>query len=184
MEQVIALRAKRDEKEIAQKRFDALFLDHHDRIYGVLYRLLGDADESADLVQEVFLRLYQTPPHQQENNVGAWLYRVATNLGYNALRSRKRQRNQSWLWAREENEAEGSAEPLAELLRHEEQATVRRVLAKLPLQQSQLLLLRQMGFSYAELAEICQIKPQSVGTLLARAGEQFRLQYLAQNKAQ
>jgi RNA polymerase sigma-70 factor (ECF subfamily) len=53
------------------------------------------------------------------------------------------------------------------------QAEVRATLARLKPQQGQLLLLRQMGLSYRELAEALDISPNSVGTLLARAEKAF-----------
>ncbi|HET6445631.1 MAG TPA: sigma factor-like helix-turn-helix DNA-binding protein, partial [candidate division Zixibacteria bacterium] len=54
---------------------------------------------------------------------------------------------------------------------------VRAALAELPERQTQLLLMRQMGFSYAELADCFGVAPSSVGTLLARAADAFRVAY-------
>ncbi|MBP6015446.1 MAG: sigma-70 family RNA polymerase sigma factor [Candidatus Promineofilum sp.] len=74
--------------------FDALFHRHYDRVYGVLFRLVGERAEAEDLAQETFLRLYKRVdrgrPLSMDENIGGWLYRVAMNLGYNALRSRRR----------------------------------------------------------------------------------------------
>ena len=47
-------------------------------------------------------------------------------------------------------------------------------LARLAPQQGQLLLLRQLGLSYAELAEVCEINPNSIGKTLSRAADAFR----------
>src|SRR5512146_1682420 len=69
-----------------QAAFEDLFLQHWDRVYGVLFRLTGDRAEAEDLALDTFLRLWQRPPVQDQTLAG-WLYRVATNLGYNALRS-------------------------------------------------------------------------------------------------
>ena len=54
---------------------------------------------------------------------------------------------------------------------------MRRVLAQLPERQTQLLLMRQMGFSYHECAQACNVAPGSVGTLLARATKAFKQAY-------
>jgi RNA polymerase sigma-70 factor, ECF subfamily len=59
----------------------------------------------------------------------------------------------------------------------ETQTLVRAALAQLPERQTQLLLLRQMGMSYNDLAETCQVAPGSIGTLLARAARAFRDAY-------
>ena len=156
--------------------FDALFYRHYDRVYGLLFRLVGDRAEAEDLTQEAFLKLYSRAgsgrPVAIDENVGAWLYRVAMNLGYNAIRSRKRlwQRNVILLPTDEPGVE-------SEVGRREERAAVRMTLARLPERQALLLVLRQMNFSYGECATICEVPPGSVGTLLARAAEAFRREY-------
>jgi RNA polymerase sigma-70 factor (ECF subfamily) len=160
--------------------FETLFYRHYDRVYGLLFRLLGNRVEAEDVAQEVFLKLYQRPLQKgfigrQEHNVGAWLYRVATNMGYNHIRSRKRwwQRNMVLV----PDAADAVPDPAERAAQQETRLRVRRALAQLPQRDTQLLLLRQMGFSYAELAEACEIAPGSVGTLLSRAAEAFRKVY-------
>lgn len=153
--------------------FETLFQRHYDRVYGILFRLVGERGEAEDLAQEVFLRLNDHARRRNhDDSVGAWLYRVATNLGYNALRDRRRR------WQRDVNlvppEA-GDAE--AEVARREERRAVRAALARLSERQAQLLILRQMEFSYAECAAIVGVAPASVGALLARAARAFREAY-------
>lgn len=162
---------------IQEDDFDALFLAHYDRIYGLLYRLVGTRSEAEDLAQEVFLKLYQTPPRRRpDNNVSAWLYRVATNTAYNAVRNRTRRWRRNWFWL---PEAQESDDPAYQVERNAEVEAVRQALWRLKPEQAQLLLLRQMGLSYAELAQACNLSPASVGQLLARAAEAFRRAYLA-----
>jgi len=72
---------------------------------------------------------------------------------------------------------DGSPGAEREAERRETQKAVRTALARLPRRQTQLLLLRQMGLSYAECAAACDIAPGSVGTLLARAAKAFRKAY-------
>ncbi|MFQ5435633.1 MAG: RNA polymerase sigma factor [Anaerolineae bacterium] len=84
-----------------QASFDAVFHQHYDRVYGLLFRLVGNRTEAEDLTQETFLKLYDHSFRRRlfrsgrTHNIGAWLYRVATNMGYNAIRGRQRrwQRN-------------------------------------------------------------------------------------------
>ncbi len=71
--------------------FEELFRRYYSTVYKVLLRLIGTPQDAEDLAQEVFVRLYQRPLRgADEANVGGWLYRVATNLGFNAIRSRRR----------------------------------------------------------------------------------------------
>jgi RNA polymerase sigma-70 factor (ECF subfamily) len=76
--------------------FEMLFYRHYDRVYGLLYRLVGSRAEAEDLAQEVFIKLYKHTSRRwflrpaTKQNISAWLYRVATNAGYDALKTRKR----------------------------------------------------------------------------------------------
>lgn len=164
--------------------FDTLFYRYYDRVYGALFRLVGNRVEAEDLTQEVFLTLYQKPPRgAREHNVGAWLYRVATNMGYNHIRGRQRQWQRNRLLTPGADPSQGTVwddDPAQAVEQRETAARVRRALAALTQRQVQLLLLRQIGLSYAELAEVCAVAPGSVGTLLARAGAAFRQQYARQ----
>jgi RNA polymerase sigma-70 factor, ECF subfamily len=63
--------------------FEMLFYQHYDRVYGLLFRLVGNRAEAEDLAQEVFLKLYRHAEgkrffaQRREHNIGAWLYRGA-----------------------------------------------------------------------------------------------------------
>jgi RNA polymerase sigma-70 factor (ECF subfamily) len=156
--------------------FETLFYRHYDRVYGLLFRLIGNRQEAEDVTQEVFIRLYRHPfEGKREHNLSAWLYRVATNMGYNHIRGRKRRWSRNRLLVPDGSERQG--DPAEEASVAETRDTVRAALARLPERQTQLLLLRQMGFSYAELADSIGVAPGSVGTLLARAAEAFRVAY-------
>ena len=137
--------------------YETLFYRHYDRVYGLLFRLVGSRGEAEDLTQEAFLKLYRHAFAKRpfakhpfnagcaaEQNISAWLYRVATNLGYDALRSRRRRRLRDRLLL---PDPQGSPGAEKEVERREEQAAVRAALARLPQRQVQLLLLRQMDFS-------------------------------------
>jgi RNA polymerase sigma-70 factor (ECF subfamily) len=158
--------------------FDALFLVHYDGVYRLLYRIVGTREEAEDLAQETFLRLArQRFPADRQHNVRAWLYRVATNLAYNALRGQgRRERHQEA--AQQVVTAGSPALDLTEAVqRSDEREAVRRALGHLPARQAQLLLLRHAGLSYRELAEALNVAPGSVGTLLARAEAAFEKVY-------
>jgi RNA polymerase sigma-70 factor (ECF subfamily) len=162
--------------------FEALFSRHYDRVYGLLFRLVGNRAEAEDLAQEVFIKLYKHTSRRRlfrlnrQQNISAWLYRVATNAGYDALKMRKRRWQRDTMLVPDPAGGPGAEQTVAA---QEEQARVRAVLARLPQRQAQLLLMRQMGFSYAECAAACEVAPGSVGTLLSRAAAAFRKEYEA-----
>ncbi|MBS1253878.1 MAG: ECF RNA polymerase sigma factor SigE [Anaerolineales bacterium] len=171
--------ALESQPEADEADFDTLFLTHYDGIYRLLFRIVGSREEAEDLAQETFLRLYHHRfPPGREHNVRAWLYRVATNLAYNALRSRQRRQQRQESATRHGAAMSGYAPDPADVAeRQDERATVRRVLMTLQPQRAQLLLLRHAGLSYRELAAALNVAPGSVGTLLARAKAAFEIAY-------
>jgi RNA polymerase sigma-70 factor (ECF subfamily) len=62
-------------------------------------------------------------------------------------------------------------------IRHEQHERVRDALAQLPERQMKLLLLRNAGLSYPEIAQLLNLAPGSIGTLMARAGRAFQEAY-------
>lgn len=154
--------------------FEALFHRHYASVHAVLARMVGDRAD--DLAQEVFLQLYQRPPHQANTDIGAWLYRVATNAGYNALRGEKRRRG--WVEAlgrqtRGSGWHNAETSPEQQVERADRAVLVRRVLSRLKRRQATVLTLRYSGLSYREIAAVMDISAGSVGTLLARAEKAF-----------
>lgn len=159
-----------------QTDFDTLFDQHWDRICGVLYRLTGNWAEAQDLALETFLRLYQRPPKRNQN-LGGWLYRVATNLGFNAIRSGKRRQYYEEQAGMVEFTNLQPEDPESALERLQEQEQVRMTLTRMKHRSAKLLILRHSGLSYAEVAKALELSPGSVGTLLARAEREFEKLY-------
>jgi RNA polymerase sigma-70 factor (ECF subfamily) len=155
--------------------FEAVFVQYYTRVYAVVFRLVGDPAEADDLTLETFWKLWQQPPARADNLPG-WLYRVATRLGYNALRAAQRRgRYEEAAW--DALEPDGLADPAGEAERGAERARVRAALARMPERDAQLLVLRHSGLSYREVAAALGVSPNSVGTLLARAEARFEKLY-------
>ncbi len=156
--------------------FEAIFIEQWSRIYNVIFRLVGDWAEAEDLALETFWKLYQDPPSGRENLEG-WLYRVAVNQGLNALRATKRRKNYEQEAGAQALEEIPSTQPENEVERAEQRREVQAVLAQMKPRSAKLLVLRQTGLSYKELAAVLKVKPSSVGTLLARAEDEFEKVY-------
>lgn len=184
----LALAKPRD--AAAEKEFDALFRVHYESVYRLLYRIVGTREEAEDLAQETFLRLdgaidnprfaiSRTPDQSGTGrNLRAWLYRVASNLAFNALRGEgRRQRRQETVASRTVIEGRQEEDPAEFVVRTDEIAAVRQALAALSQQQARLLLLRHAGLSYRELAEALNVAQGSIGTMLNRAETAFEKSY-------
>jgi RNA polymerase sigma-70 factor (ECF subfamily) len=162
-------------------RFEAAFTRHYPRVFRLLAGLVGP-DEADDAAQEVFLRLYHSPVLQQsDDQLAAWLYRVALNTGYNLIRSRRRADNRLQRVGRlaepDEMVRQDDLNPALAVSAREEAALVRQALTALSETHRSVLLLRHAGLSYAEVAATAGVKPGSVGTLLARAEAHLRAEY-------
>jgi RNA polymerase sigma-70 factor (ECF subfamily) len=162
--------------------FETLFQEQWTRVYGVIYRIVGDRDEAEDLALEAFLKLHQKIERAKQIEaplMGGWLYRVATNLGLNALRSRKRREQYELEAGRSTLEASHPENPSMQVERAEERQKVRGVLAKMKSRSAKILVLRHSGLSYAEIANAIGVSPNSVGKLLSRAEKDFERRYRA-----
>lgn len=168
----------RDESRSSE--FEDLFKEHWARIYRHLYRLVGDPSEAEDLALETFLRLHNHRPKQEDGlNLGGWLYRVATNLGLRSIRSWKRRERYELTAGRFALEEAEEASPAEILAKEEERQRVRLALAQMNERQSRLLILRNSGLSYKEIASALNLAPASIGSLLVRAEREFEKQYRA-----
>jgi RNA polymerase sigma factor (sigma-70 family) len=158
--------------------FEKNFTEYWTSIYRLLAGMLGDPSEAEDLALETFYRLFQHHPDPKPDfNTGGWLYRVATNLGLQSIRSFKR-RDHYELTAYKDvliNEREGS--PVEILDEKEERHKVREVLAKMDQRKSQILVLRYSGKTYKEIAQVLDLSPTSISPLLLRAEREFEKRY-------
>lgn len=152
--------------------FRSVFFQHYARVYAVLFRLVGDRAEAEDLALETFCKLWQQPPARADN-IGGWLYRVATRLGYNALRDAKRRARYEQAAGRDAFERADVADPARTAERADACAQVREVLSRMSERDAQLLILRHSGLAYKEIAHALGVSPNSIGTLLTRAEAEF-----------
>ena len=155
--------------------FDEFFRAHYARIARTIARVVGDHSHAEDLAVEAFWKLWLTRDAQGEN-AGGWLYRTAVRLALNDLRGSRRRTKYEQLVP------SGPKLPNPEEVRAaaEEREQVRRVLAALSDRDSELLLLRASGLQYTEVAAALDLNPSSVGTMVSRAQQSFRKEYLKQ----
>jgi RNA polymerase sigma-70 factor (ECF subfamily) len=71
--------------------FNRLVLEYQDMAFNVAYRLMSDPAEADDVTQDAFVSAYRKLGSFRGGSFKAWLLRIVTNAGYDALRKRKRQ---------------------------------------------------------------------------------------------
>lgn len=171
----------RDEAELvaelqagSDSAFDYLVTYYHSSVYNLVYGILSDAADAADVTQEVFLRVFRgIRGFRRSSSLKTWLYRVSVRQALNHRR---------WCWRHhrqqvsidadaEENGSlheleNGEATPFEQCATHEMQINVRRALAEVPPVFRSAVILRDLeGLSYEEVAEILEV---SVGTVKSR----------------
>ena len=70
--------------------FEELYRQHARRLFGLVMRMIGSADEAEDLLQEVFLQAYRKlSGFRGDSALGTWLYRLTMNHCLDHLRGRQ-----------------------------------------------------------------------------------------------
>lgn len=155
-------------------RFQALFREHYPSVLRKITGLTGDRAVAEDLTQEVFLRLYRNPPEDLDRT-GPWLHRVLTRIVYDYYRKSRRD---SELADKQKNQVLSQEQVIPSnetvVIQSWERDVVRQVLNKLSERDRQALLLKEKGYSHAEIAEALQVNPKIIGTLLMRATKRFK----------
>jgi RNA polymerase sigma-70 factor (ECF subfamily) len=152
--------------------FEATFRARYGRIATVITRVVRDPARAEELAVEVFLKLWRTPKAHGEK-AGGWLYKTAVRKGLDELRRKTRRTRYERLLG-----FVTVSTPEEICASTEEQERVRLVLAVIEARQSELLLLHSHGLSYDELASALDLNPVSIGTLLSRAQQIFRKEYI------
>jgi hypothetical protein len=110
----------------------------------------GYRAQAEEIAGDVFHKLSQRPGLlQSRDDIAAWIYRVATNAGLDALRTNSRRRQREEAAGREGLHAAAPVDALNEMLREERRVRVRSVLGALKPREAQLLLLRANGWRIA-----------------------------------
>ena len=132
--------------------------------------------DTADLAQEVFLRLHRRWPDEgstagQEGAVRFWVFRVAKNIAINELNRRGvRERLQFWIRPRDPQ-----PDPHESYERQESAMRIRAGLERLPPHQKAVLLLREWeNLTYDEIAQSLGVSVAKVKSDLFRARQRLR----------
>lgn len=160
-----------------------IFQTHQRFLWGLCYRLTGNAADADDLVQETFMRAMEHPPVRTDEPWRPWLVRVAMNLGRDLLRYRKRRGYDGpWLPSPIETGDEASPpsyEPIADeggnpaarydLLESVSFAFLLALEALTPAQRAVLLLRDVFDYSVSETADALGMSEANVKTTHHRA---------------
>ncbi len=138
--------------------FEEVYRTHAGRLYSVACRMLGNAADAEDLLQEIFLAAHRKlDSFRGESALGTWLYRLATNLCLDHLRSKAARAGQlTDALDDEPGLADRSSRGLAE--RALTRVDLERALARLPEGCRAAFVLHDVeGLEHREVAEVLGI---------------------------
>lgn len=149
---------------------------HSRALFQTAYNLTRNTHDAEDVVQETFLRAFRSfSSRRKEQSLFAWLRRIATNVAYDKLRSRKE------FVSDEEAEfddlTDGKQTPEQRLIMQEKADRLECALRNLSPTLRDPFLLREIeGLSYQQIATRLQIPIGTVMSRLARAKDTLREQ--------
>jgi len=145
-----------------RQAFSELVRHHREGVVGVVYRLCGDVHTAEDAAQEAFIRAWQhLPSYQPRSPFRNWLYRIATNVALDVLRSEKQTVDVDDLPLADSNAGPETAVEDIERAEYVRQ----KVLALPPASRAVLVLREYEGPSYQEIADTLDIP---IGTVMSR----------------
>ncbi len=154
--------------------FDQLIRKYRERLFGVVYNLTSNREDTADLVQDAFIKAFQSINRfQGQASFFTWLYKIAVNTTLSHLR---KNRMRTFFSLEKIQEDDPSSKILADLTDktgadrdaylRELQEKLNEALQKLSIKHRTVITLFEIdGLSHAEIAEIMEC---SEGTVRSR----------------
>jgi RNA polymerase sigma-70 factor (ECF subfamily) len=178
----LMLRVRDDDPEA----FGELVELYQHRLVAVMHHLVGKPEEAEDLAQEVFLRVYRgRKKYRPRAKFSTWLFTIANNLAFNALRTRQRKRvvplnlrDSGPLGPRpaEQLVRDRTGQPAERMQQQELAAVVQEALSGLNERQRVAVVLNKFeDMNYAEIGEVMGLTVKAVKSLLSRARENLRV---------
>ena len=168
--------------------FEELMYRFQGRVQSLFRHLIGNREIAEDLTQDVFLRVFRArKSYQPSAKFSTWIFAIANNVALNQLRHRRRKPETQF--GSDANEtfspavfdpaevivAGSESMPARQLDKNELCEMVRLAIDALNERQRMAVLLNRFeGMNYAEIADVMQLSPQAVKSLLCRAHVQLR----------
>jgi RNA polymerase sigma-70 factor (ECF subfamily) len=168
-QELLRLIAQSDESAFTQ-----LFDHYRNKIYTIALKLTHSTTVAEEIVEDVFLKIWlRRTALQGIENFGAYLYAIARNETYKILKQIAK--NYKTVLLTENNLSLVDNHTDEYLIAKEFTSLLQKAIDRLPNQQGQVYkLMKESGLKRAEVAELLQIKPETVKFHLAQAMKNIR----------
>ncbi|MFD2258078.1 RNA polymerase sigma factor [Luteolibacter algae] len=162
------------------RAFRQLVERHQNAVVGTVSKMLGNANDSEDIAQQVFIRVWKhAKRYKPDNKFTTYLYTIVRNLVYNESRRRSRKKTVSSDQREEDyhlqHPADSSAQPDSTLLNAELRLAIDTAIQNLPENQRMAVILRRYeNLPYEEIAQVLGATVPAVKSLLFRARTTLR----------
>lgn len=156
--------------------YERAVMRYRHRVYGYAYHMLGDAEEAADVAQDVFVRLWERRGDIEDGRLLPWLMFVTRNACIDALRHRKTVRSVVTRSGEmvEQVAADGDL-PDAATERSELRRQIERALNRLTEPYKSIVILREIQeLSYADICRVLDLPLTTVKVYLHRGRRTLR----------
>lgn len=144
-------------------------------LIGYAKEITGDLESAKDAVQETFLRLSRQNLEALESRIRPWLFVVCRNCALDHIRKIVKFSPDP---VEDHDKASEERGPDEQAITNEDSMRLRALVARLPLQQRELINLRfDAGLSYKEIAEALKTSVSTVGVQLHDAMQTLRNQW-------
>jgi RNA polymerase sigma-70 factor (ECF subfamily) len=175
-------------RELRESAYEELIERYQQPVYNIVYRMLNDANDANDVVQEVFFKVFRRiHSFRRESSLKTWVYRIAVNEACNRRRYFHRHlrqeidldRSSDSGWTLQDTLATEDRSPYDQALSHEQQALLEQALTGInPIYRAALVLREVEELSYEEIADILQVALGTVKSRIMRGREALRAEYI------
>lgn len=161
--------------------FESRVLPVKNKLFRFAFRLLGSSEEAKDVVQEVFIKVWNGRDQMESiDNMEAWCMRITRNLSLDKIRSRQRKATDP---IEESFDIQNDTRtPYEAAENNENMQRINQLIASLPEKQRQVMHLRDIeGYSYNEICEILELDMNQVKVNLFRARNAVREKFIKIN---
>jgi len=147
--------------------FTLIYNRYKARVYNYVFRMTGDNDLTEDIVQNVFMKLFENIESiKNKNSVAFWIFKTARNDLYKHFRKERVIRENSKII--EESILRNNLSDVSEIYELKEiNNLVMRLLDEYPKEQKETYLLRESGgLSYNEIASVTEVEEKTVKSRL------------------